>query len=682
MTGGIISTLMSSLYERSGQHVERFSNSIVKRALSGNLPFDGGYASKISTEEASILSKTYVAAETVVSANTNGNKDGQNVRTDKSDEKWNKLYQSLLHKLSKIIELSLIPNESLELHHFSIKIFKALKILNLDQCPPNLIDDIFVLKDQLHSLLVVNSGVTDLDKIFIPFDNEAIRKLPPMAISGLNTTIPEQFTWSALVKLRLSNCGIVKIDHSMHFFPNLEYLDLSYNLISRIVHLQDCISLQYLNLSHNRIKSLSNLDRVLGRVTSLCVSYNDIHNLTGIEKLLSLEVLDASYNHLSDFSDIRGACRLPCLESICLLGNSLAELEGYRLKVYDEFLLDGSVMESNRDMPQLDGVPFSEKEKRKLKKVMFRSAIQTNLPQPTPYSFATNDDHDNHDHDGNEDPSPVAILPSKNIIEGSNNFSSSKKNNHFSNAQTNPSPSTKTPSSTAFVTSSIYHLTDYKKFKPKQMRGRRIRQAVTVTAAGYEEPPMELSIILEFMKTTRESLVAARIAAIKAAVAEANTMQWERDKASAKVKAAQQQQQIAIKQITYEKSRARASNERSFTPPRSKLYENGLVKTSVALDSPKRRNTFNEFPEPDDSFQSENPALSPTAETSFNSLADFNVDEVAVYMEGTQDESDKALPNSDNYPYSSHLDTYTENKWDDSRPYCGSSDQSINFLEV
>ena len=480
---------MSTLYERSVKHYEKLSQCIEKRSsIEGNVA--SSFAAKLNTDLASVISKTYFAVGNMLSKGVDGNdKKDPNMVIDKNDARWSKFYQLLVNKLNSIAELHIYPHDSFEILHFSIKIFKSLKILHLDQCPPNTISDLVFMKNQLNTLTVVNSGITDLDKVFIPFDDNTIQNLKPMIYSGISTAVPEQYIWSTLINLRLSNCGIVRLDQSMHFFPNLEYLDLSYNSISRIVHLQDCISLQYLNLSHNKIDSLSNLDRVLGRVTNLCVSHNDIQNFSGIEKLLSLEILDASYNQLCNFPHIRSACKLPCLESLWLTGNPLADSENYRIKVYDEFLLDGSVMESNRYMPQLDGVDFTDKEKRKLRRVMFRSAINTRVIQPNTNIIAEDDVEDTLKKDDSQ--------PAVNGIS-------------IGNSNGNGKVSAPVPPPTMRSDSAL------KKYKFKVKRSVQNKKVAAVTEMNFEEPIVDLAEVVDFLQLQRESLVAEKIAAVRA----------------------------------------------------------------------------------------------------------------------------------------------------------------------
>lgn len=253
------------------------------------------------------------------------------------------------------------------LNYFNAEIFEKTGEFSVDMCPPSTIRGLFAIRKQLTVLSIVNSGITDLVKVLSPVEKKYLVKLNPLILPGSRVNIPDNYLWSNLVTLKLSNCGIAKIDQSLHFFPNIKYLDLSRNSIQHIIHLQDCISLKYINLSHNRIRVLSNLERVLGSVTRLNVSHNEIESLDGIDKIYSLERINASHNLLDDFAEVQHVCRLPCLESLVLSDNPIADHVEYRLKVFMEFIQDGGVMMGNRSFPALDGRTLAPAENKKLR---------------------------------------------------------------------------------------------------------------------------------------------------------------------------------------------------------------------------------------------------------------------------------------------------------------------------
>lgn len=67
----------------------------------------------------------------------------------------------------------------------------------------------------------------------------------------------------------MSGCNLAAMDNSFYLLPEIEYLDLSKNKISKIQFLQHCLYLDFLDISFNPIQSLLNLTKVLGSVNIL-----------------------------------------------------------------------------------------------------------------------------------------------------------------------------------------------------------------------------------------------------------------------------------------------------------------------------------------------------------------------------------------------------------------------------
>ena len=155
-------------------------------------------------------------------------------------------------------------------------------------------------------------------------------------------TIPDSLVWSQLKVLKMSNCGLSRLDASFHLFPNLTNLDLSNNQISHIAHLHDCFSLRYLNLSRNKISVLSNLDRLLGNIISLNLSMNKIESLDGIDRIITLQNLNISNNQIQDMEEMDYLVKLPILETLDLFDNPIGALEQYRMAVYMSFVFEKS----------------------------------------------------------------------------------------------------------------------------------------------------------------------------------------------------------------------------------------------------------------------------------------------------------------------------------------------------
>lgn len=274
------------------------------------------------------------------------------------------------------------PRDS-DLHRFTVDIFHSLRELYLNRCPPSTVLGIFKLRFQLVRLEVINSGISSLFDFLGPQEWDRSFSCFPMLLPGDVVAIPEEYMWHSTTNLRLSNCGIDRLDKSMHLFPSLEQLDLSYNDISHVIHLQDCPRLSVLNLSNNRISVLSNLNRVISNVVKLDLSQNRIESLDGLEFLEFLSRLDVSNNLIDDFQEVSHLAELTNLESVILEGNMISLRSNYRLHVFTKFL-NGTII-TGRELPRLDGVPVTELESYAMRGIMFRpsySVADASLSSP------------------------------------------------------------------------------------------------------------------------------------------------------------------------------------------------------------------------------------------------------------------------------------------------------------
>ncbi len=295
-------------------------------------------------------------------------------------------YYNLKEKLSKIRVAHIHARaETIELHYFYLSAYDGLRELILDMVPPSTVLDFYSLRDRLVSLEVVNAGIPDMAKALVNNVNRSMLKdFMPMVLQRNSShnekrasiSGPEfhEFKWNHLTLLRLRNCGICRMDASLHLFPTVTTVDLSHNQISNVVHLQDCHWLSELDLSYNRIAVLSNFSRVVGNLLVLNLSNNQITNLDGIEKLYALESLNLAYNEIDDENEVRLLTRLPCLDMIDLLGNPISEETSYREFFFLQFLVEGQIQQSGRDVPMLDNEPMTDWELRLLRSQLFRAA--------------------------------------------------------------------------------------------------------------------------------------------------------------------------------------------------------------------------------------------------------------------------------------------------------------------
>ena len=305
-------------------------------------------------------------------------------------------YLTLLDKLSRVHTVHVFCMPAVpELHRFRLNMYVYLQSLVLEMVPPSTIVGLSALRDRLQMFEVVNAGVTSLRMLLAPTaPGKLLNKLSPIVCSPSAPTTPlargalvqpavlfveasntalSTYEWKFLTLLRLRNCGIANIDSSVHLLPSVETLDLSYNDITHIVHLHDCLCLRSLDLSHNRVRVLSNLDRVLGNVLELDISYNQVTSLDGIQKIYSLIKLNLAGNTIDDFVEVRHLSRLPCLEAVTLTGNPIAETANYRVFVYAQLLCDGRMMNSTRDVLELDALPMTRDEMYMLRGMLFRA---------------------------------------------------------------------------------------------------------------------------------------------------------------------------------------------------------------------------------------------------------------------------------------------------------------------
>jgi hypothetical protein len=281
-------------------------------------------------------------------------------------ENFEQIFRRLEAKMKTVAHLQVFSLPTPDLKYFAVDIFGGLQKLQLDMIPPSTIKGLYNIRNILKSLIITNSGITNLSRSLAPFKKKVLRMLSPMIFPDTVFTIPRQYLWSNLLVLKMSNCGIAKIDESLHFFPSIEYLDLSNNSISHIIHLQDCIDLKVLDLSHNRIRVLSNLERVVGSLTHINLAGNEIESLDGLDRILSLEVLDLSSNLINDYAELEHIAVLPNLEALSLIGNVMVDTQPskghYRMRVFRSFVA-GTSMKLSKPFPVLDGQPMTQKEK-------------------------------------------------------------------------------------------------------------------------------------------------------------------------------------------------------------------------------------------------------------------------------------------------------------------------------
>nr|XP_006821310.1 PREDICTED: nischarin-like [Saccoglossus kowalevskii] len=132
--------------------------------------------------------------------------------------------------------------------------------------------------------------------------------------------------------------------------PRVEYLDLSYNQIVSVDHLQNLSCLTHVDLSHNELECVDAFNTKFGNIKSLNLAGNRIESISGLAKLYSLVHLDVSHNKIEEVIEIKHLKGLPCLEKIFFLSNPVTIVTDYRTKVLEvfndrasEITLDGQI---------------------------------------------------------------------------------------------------------------------------------------------------------------------------------------------------------------------------------------------------------------------------------------------------------------------------------------------------
>ena len=295
-------------------------------------------------------------------------------------------FETLQQKMKKLKALNISWKAALPGQiRFSVTYFSNLEYLQIEGCPPSSIFGSFnVHLQRLKKFSITDCAGLNLSRLLLPWRNEMIKE--PLADSiegsashGCEADQNKSKCWQSLSMLRLSKCGLTVMDDSLHYLPVVTDMDFSNNDIPEILNLQDCYHLDTLNLSHNSIRALSNISEVLGNISSLNISHNHVESLDGIEKLYALRTLDVSYNHINDFHEVSYLAKLPCLESLHLLGNpiSLPETKSgrapgvvikglahmvYRKQVLMHLLTDKLLFDTGRSAPRVDDMPICNAE--------------------------------------------------------------------------------------------------------------------------------------------------------------------------------------------------------------------------------------------------------------------------------------------------------------------------------
>jgi hypothetical protein len=159
---------------------------------------------------------------------------------------------------------------------------------------------------------------------------------------------PRRFMRGEQLKHRLLNVQTLELDHNEleevdgdgFQFPNLEYLDLSFNRIHRIQHARLFLGrLRVLILRRNKMANLRWLyaDGVRLPLSHLDVSFNMVQSISDcaeIVNLFDLETLDISNNPLEGDLTVEAFCMLGCPQLTHLNGQVVSDVARARARTW------------------------------------------------------------------------------------------------------------------------------------------------------------------------------------------------------------------------------------------------------------------------------------------------------------------------------------------------------------
>ncbi|KAL6048379.1 hypothetical protein STEG23_000072 [Scotinomys teguina] len=142
----------------------------------------------------------------------------------------------------------------------------------------------------------------------------------------------EGILFKDVLSLQLDFQNILRIDNLWQF-ENLQKLQLNNNIIERIEGLENLTHLIWLDLSFNNIEAIEGLDTLVN-LEDLSLSNNRISKIDSLDALVKLQVLSLGNNQISNIMNVIYLRRFPCLRTLSLSGNAIAEAEEYKMFIY------------------------------------------------------------------------------------------------------------------------------------------------------------------------------------------------------------------------------------------------------------------------------------------------------------------------------------------------------------
>ncbi|XP_057631667.1 dynein regulatory complex subunit 3 [Chionomys nivalis] len=165
----------------------------------------------------------------------------------------------------------------------------------------------------------------------------------------------EGILFKDVLSLQLDFQNILRIDNLWQF-ENLQKLQLNNNIIERIEGLENLTHLIWLDLSFNNIEAIEGLDTLVN-LEDLSLSNNRISKMDSLDALVKLQVLSLGNNQISNIMNVIYLRRFPCLRTLSLSGNPIAEAEEYKMFIYaylpDLVYLDFRRIDEQKEMAKI-----------------------------------------------------------------------------------------------------------------------------------------------------------------------------------------------------------------------------------------------------------------------------------------------------------------------------------------
>ncbi|KAK3907885.1 Serine/threonine-protein kinase 11-interacting protein [Frankliniella fusca] len=153
-------------------------------------------------------------------------------------------------------------------------------------------------------------------------------------------SVSPDIIWAKLSQLVVSYCGLRSFGRGVSLACNLQWVDVSHNMIADADAVSSSLAalpnLCYLNLSYNRltrvpVPSFGPSCRIPSKIQILLLSHNYIEDLSGLEHLTTLRELNLEVNQLHDHSSLLPVRALYQLQHIKLKGNPITYHKRHRI---------------------------------------------------------------------------------------------------------------------------------------------------------------------------------------------------------------------------------------------------------------------------------------------------------------------------------------------------------------